>query len=240
VLYVWSTGIFKMIFKDLTTCHTQHIWDSSICIFLFNRATLQVLLHTLQLFYKCTLCDSTVLFEMTVGGLTTCHTQYNWYSGTCIFYLIEHFKFLLHTLHIPELKVRIRTAIETTTDDMLQTVCNEMEYCVDVCRKRPPTIERCIMGSARRPTTYATLKHPYRVRVLSPIQEQAWILKLMWEETKKHVYTFVYITIDKWFVFFSVYFFTAIQMPAMRLNWVEYGSSWCCEWVITGWQRGEL
>jgi len=35
---------------------------------------------------------------------------------------------------IPELKVRIRTAIETITHDMLQTVWNELDYRVDVCR----------------------------------------------------------------------------------------------------------
>jgi len=35
---------------------------------------------------------------------------------------------------IPELKVRIRTAIETITVDMLQTVWNELGYRVDVCR----------------------------------------------------------------------------------------------------------
>jgi hypothetical protein len=35
---------------------------------------------------------------------------------------------------IPELKVRIRTAIETITNDMLQTVWNEHYYRVDVCR----------------------------------------------------------------------------------------------------------
>jgi len=34
---------------------------------------------------------------------------------------------------IPELKVRIRTAIETITADMLQTVWNELDYRVDVC-----------------------------------------------------------------------------------------------------------
>ena len=34
---------------------------------------------------------------------------------------------------IPELKVRIRTAIETITADMLQTVRNELDY-RDVCR----------------------------------------------------------------------------------------------------------
>ena len=35
---------------------------------------------------------------------------------------------------IPEMKVRIRTAIETITADMLQTVWNEIDYHVDVCR----------------------------------------------------------------------------------------------------------
>jgi len=35
---------------------------------------------------------------------------------------------------IPELEVRIRTAIETITADMLQTVWNELDYRVDVCR----------------------------------------------------------------------------------------------------------
>jgi len=35
---------------------------------------------------------------------------------------------------IPELKVWIRTAIETITIDMLQTVWNELDYHVDVCR----------------------------------------------------------------------------------------------------------
>ena len=35
---------------------------------------------------------------------------------------------------IPELKVRIRTVTETITADMLQTVWNELDYRVDVCR----------------------------------------------------------------------------------------------------------
>jgi len=35
---------------------------------------------------------------------------------------------------IPELKVRIRTAFENITADMLQTVWNEPDYRVDVCR----------------------------------------------------------------------------------------------------------
>ena len=31
-----------MIVGVLTTCHTQYTWDRSICIFLFNRTTVQV------------------------------------------------------------------------------------------------------------------------------------------------------------------------------------------------------
>jgi hypothetical protein len=34
----------------------------------------------------------------------------------------------------PELKIRIRTAIETITADMLQTILNEITYRVDVSR----------------------------------------------------------------------------------------------------------
>jgi len=36
------TGLFEMKVWVLTTCHTQYTWDSSICIFLFNRTTLPV------------------------------------------------------------------------------------------------------------------------------------------------------------------------------------------------------
>ena len=69
-----------MIVGVLTTCHTQYTWDSSICIFVFNRTTLQVF----------------------------------------VVYLIG--------ASIPELNVRIRTAI-----DMLQTIWNELDYRIDVC-----------------------------------------------------------------------------------------------------------
>jgi len=37
-----NTGLFEMIVGVLTTCHTQYTWDSSICIFIFNRTTFQV------------------------------------------------------------------------------------------------------------------------------------------------------------------------------------------------------
>jgi len=96
-----STGLFEMIVGILTTCHTQYTWDTSICIFLFNRKTLQFLLHTLEVLCMWTLRDSTGLFEIIVGILTTCHTQYTWDRSICIFYLIEqHSKLLLHTLQV--------------------------------------------------------------------------------------------------------------------------------------------
>ena len=41
-IFEQNTGLFKMIVRVLTTCHTQYTWDRSICIFLFNRTTLQV------------------------------------------------------------------------------------------------------------------------------------------------------------------------------------------------------
>jgi len=37
-----NTGLFEMTVRVLTTCHTQYTWDRSICIFLFNRTTVQV------------------------------------------------------------------------------------------------------------------------------------------------------------------------------------------------------
>ena len=36
------TGLFEMIVGVLTTCHTQYNRDRSMCVFLFNRTTLQV------------------------------------------------------------------------------------------------------------------------------------------------------------------------------------------------------
>jgi len=40
--YIYIQGYSKWLSGVLTTCHTQYTWDSSICIFLFNRTTLQV------------------------------------------------------------------------------------------------------------------------------------------------------------------------------------------------------
>jgi hypothetical protein len=56
----------------------------------------------------------------------------------CEFYLWCYVKNQVCVFPLPasitKLKVRIRTAIETITADMLQTVWNELEYRADVCR----------------------------------------------------------------------------------------------------------
>ena len=56
----------------------------------------------------------------------------------CVFLLWDYVKDQVYApplpASIPELKVRIRTAIETITAGMLQTVWNELDNRVDVCR----------------------------------------------------------------------------------------------------------
>jgi len=42
LLFILYTGLFEIIVGVLTACHTQYTWDRSICIFLFNRTTLQL------------------------------------------------------------------------------------------------------------------------------------------------------------------------------------------------------
>ena len=97
-----NTGLFETTVGVLTTCHTQHTWDRSICIFYLIQQHSKFMLHTLQVLYMCTLCDSTGLFEIIFGVLTTCHTQYTWDRSICIFFYImeQHSKFLLHTLQV--------------------------------------------------------------------------------------------------------------------------------------------
>jgi len=70
------TGLFEMIVGVSTTYHTQYTSDRNICFFYLIEKHSIFLLHTLQVLYMCTLCDSTGLFEIIVGVLTTCHTQY--------------------------------------------------------------------------------------------------------------------------------------------------------------------
>jgi len=55
----WYTGLFKMIVGILTTCHTQYTWDRSMCSFYLIEQHSKFLLHTVQVLYMCTLCDST-------------------------------------------------------------------------------------------------------------------------------------------------------------------------------------
>jgi len=46
-----NTGLFKMIVRVLTTCHTQYTWHSSICIFNLIEQHSKFSLHTVQVFY---------------------------------------------------------------------------------------------------------------------------------------------------------------------------------------------
>ena len=66
------------------------------------------------------------------------HTRYTPDATPCDFFLWGYVKDQVYVpplpTSIPELKVRIRTAIETITAEMLQTVWNELDYRVDVCR----------------------------------------------------------------------------------------------------------
>jgi len=121
-----STGLFKTIVVVLTTCHTQYTSDSSKCIFLFNRTTLQVFLHTLQMLYMFTLCGSTGLFKMIVVVLTTCHTQYTSDSSKCIFlFNSTTLQFLLHTLQV----LYMCTLCDSTNINMI--IDNDRWYVTD-------------------------------------------------------------------------------------------------------------
>jgi len=66
------------------------------------------------------------------------HTQYTPDATPCDFFLWSYVKDQVYVpplpASIPEMTVRIRIATATITADMLQTVWNELDYRVDVCR----------------------------------------------------------------------------------------------------------
>ena len=84
-----------------------------------------------------TLHVNTGLFEMIFGVLTTWSPR-SPDATLCDSFLWGCVKDQVYVpplpASIPELKVRIRTATETITADMLQTIWNELDYRVDVCR----------------------------------------------------------------------------------------------------------
>ena len=79
----------------------------------------------------------TGLFEMIVWGFNNLPPRSPDITP-CDFFLWGYVKDQVYVpplpASIPELNVRIRTAIETITTDMSQTVRNELDYRVDVCR----------------------------------------------------------------------------------------------------------
>jgi len=77
----------------------------------------------------CTLCDDQMLLAWPPRSPD---------ATPCDFFLWGYVKdqVYAHPLlaSIPELKVQIRIAVKTINADMLQTVWNELDYRVDVCR----------------------------------------------------------------------------------------------------------
>jgi len=79
---------------------------------------------------------------MIVGVLTACHTQYTWdreYIRSCADGSRNSQSLLLwravcSSYSFLRLERRSQNAIETITVDMLQTVWNELDFRVDVCR----------------------------------------------------------------------------------------------------------
>ena len=71
---------------------------------------------------------------MIIEVLTTCHLVLQMQPHV-FFFLWGYVKVQVYVpplpTSIPELKVRIRTAVQTITADMLQTVRNELNYRVD-------------------------------------------------------------------------------------------------------------
>jgi hypothetical protein len=81
--------------------------------------------------------DYTGLFKMIVGVLTTWPPR-SPNATPCHFFVWGYVKDQVYVpplpASIPELNVRIRTAIETITADMLEKVWNKLHYRIDVCR----------------------------------------------------------------------------------------------------------
>jgi len=75
---------------------------------------------------------------MIVEVSTTCHKLLSPGASPCDFFVWGYIKDQVYVPPLPisisEMKVWIRTAIQNFTADMLQTVWNELDYSVDVCR----------------------------------------------------------------------------------------------------------
>ena len=83
-----STGLFEIIVGVSTTCHTQYTSDSSICILYLIEQHSKFLLHTLQVLYMCTLCDSTNINTI-IEFVPNClyHVSGDGFSGSSDSYL---------------------------------------------------------------------------------------------------------------------------------------------------------
>ena len=94
-----ATVLFSVIILEILSaiCHCRNPLELNINLIFMIFNIINILTDD-----KCDPLVNTGLFEMIVGVLTTCHTQYTWDTSICVFfYLIEqHSKFLLHTLQV--------------------------------------------------------------------------------------------------------------------------------------------
>jgi len=112
----------------LATCRTQYTRDRSIYIFLFNRTTLQVFVTYLHVreFLNQYLPQRWIRRGTDDDQILLAWPPCSPDATPCDFFLWGYVKDKVYVppppTSIPELKVQIRTAMETITADMLQTV----------------------------------------------------------------------------------------------------------------------
>ena len=143
VMY-YNTGLLKMIVGVLTTCHIQYTQyivvlneDSADFILQMDGAIPHFHRHVRE-FLNRHLPQRWIGRETDDDQMLLAWPPRSPDATPYDFFLWGYVKHQVYIpplpASIPELKVRIRTAIETVTADMLQTVWNERDFRVDVCR----------------------------------------------------------------------------------------------------------
>ena len=125
----YYTGLFKMNVGVLATCHTQYTTDSSICIFLFNRTSLQV-----SVTYR-----TSALYVHPLWFYRYHHD--NWVRSK-LFVACQRWWFQWRFWFVPSVPGYLREEEEHKPDpwrnpitaDMLQSVWNELDYRDDIYR----------------------------------------------------------------------------------------------------------
>jgi len=117
----------QKIVGDLTTCHTQYTWDSSICVFLFNRRTLQVFVTYLTgALYVHRLWFYRVIFVTYRTGALYVHRLW--------FYRVIFVKCLTGALYVQRLWL-YKHQHDNRIRSKLFVACNNLQF-RDTCGKR--------------------------------------------------------------------------------------------------------